>query len=369
MNDRLRALSDEGVAIWIDDVSRARLSSGNLAELVTDKHIVGVTSNPTIFAKALSDADGYADQVRDLAVRGVGVEESVRAITTYDIRWACDVLRPVYEASEGVDGRVSIEVDPRLARETAKTIAEARALWWMVDRPNLFIKIPATQEGLPAITAALAEGISVNVTLIFSLDRYSEVMAAFLTGLEQAELAGHDLSTIASVASFFVSRVDSEVDRRLEAVGAGEALGLRGRAAVAQAKLAYRLFREQFSGPRWERLATLGAHRQCPLWASTSTKDPAYPDTLYVDSLIGPDTVSTLPEATIADYEDRGTLARTIDTGVEDADETMRRLPTLGIDMADVGLTLETQGVASFHASFQEVLAALEAKAGHLVGR
>src|SRR5229473_2523924 len=252
-DDHLGQLAAAGVAVWLDDISRERLATGNLATLERDMHVIGVTSNPTIFAHALSTGDAYAEQVADLAVRGVTVDEAARAITTYDIRWACDVLRPAYESTGGQDGRVSIEVDPRIARDTAKTIAEARALWWQVDRPNLFIKIPATTAGLPAITQCLSEGISVNVTLIFSLERYGQVIDAFMTGLEQAAAAGHDLAAIGSVASFFVSRVDTEVDRRLDKIGTPEAAALRGKAAIANARLAYELFEERFSptSPRW----------------------------------------------------------------------------------------------------------------------
>src|SRR6187200_1155588 len=266
MSDRLQQLSDQGVSVWLDDISRDRLKSGNLEELIKDKHVVGVTSNPTIFAKALTDADDYEGQVKDLAVRGVDLEEAVRAITTYDVRWGCDVLRDVYDRTDGQDGRVSIEVDPRLAHRTDATIAEARALWWLVDRSNVMIKIPATQEGLAAITAATSEGISVNVTLIFSLDRYRAVMDAYLSGLEQAHSKGVDLSTIRSVASFFVSRVDTEVDKRLDALAdtehADEAKVLRSKGAVANARLAYREFQEVFSSERWTPLASAGAHKQ-----------------------------------------------------------------------------------------------------------
>jgi transaldolase len=237
--DPLRRLSEEGVSIWLDDMSRTRLASGTLADLIRDRHVVGVTTNPTIFQKAISESDLYDSQLRDLAVRGVDVEEAIRMVTTLDVRWGCDVLRPVYDATDGVDGRVSIEVDPRLAHETEPTIAEARQLWWLVDRPNLFIKIPATKAGLPAIAQCLAEGISVNVTLIFSLERYGEVMEAFLDGIERARVAGHDLSRLGSVASFFVSRVDTEVDKRLDKIGSAEAKALRGKAAIANARLAY----------------------------------------------------------------------------------------------------------------------------------
>src|SRR5215472_7313003 len=269
MSDVLAELTAAGVSIWLDDISRNRLTTGNLANLVRDYHVRGVTSNPTIFANALAKGEAYDDQIKDLATRGVSVEEASRMITTYDIRWACDVLRPVYDATGGLDGRVSIEVDPRLARSTAATIAEAKQLWWLVDRPNLFIKIPATAAGIPAITETLSKGISVNVTLIFSLERYGEVIDAYYAGLEQAAANGHDISKIASVASFFVSRVDTEVDKRLDKLGTEEALTLKSKAAIANARLAYELFEEKFAAPRWAALAAKGARVQRPLWAST----------------------------------------------------------------------------------------------------
>ena len=298
----LDELTAAGVSIWLDDISRERLRTGNLAELSRDWDVNGVTSNPTIFAHAVANGDAYDQQLADLAIREVKTEEAARLIATYDIRWGCDVLRPVYDATDGVDGRVSIEVDPRIARDTAKTIAEARALWWMVDRPNLFIKIPATVEGLPAITAALAEGISVNVTLIFSLERYGQVIDAFMTGLEQALEAGRDISTLGSVASFFVSRVDSEVDGRLDKIGTPEAAALRGKAAIANARLAYELYEQRIATPRWQALRDAGARVQRPLWASTSTKDPAYEDTMYVVELVAPDTINTMPEVDAAGH-------------------------------------------------------------------
>ena len=357
MTDRLKALEDAGVAIWIDDVSRQRLSSGNLAALVRDQHVVGVTSNPTIFAKALSDAEVYADQLRDLAIRGVDVEEAVRAITTYDIRWACDVLRPAYDASAGVDGRVSIEVDPRLARETDKTIAEARALWWLVDRQNLFIKIPATREGLPAITTALSEGISVNVTLIFGIERYREVMDAFMTGLEQAKAAGRDLSAIESVASFFVSRVDTEVDKRLDKVGSEQAQGLRSKAAIANARLAFEAYEQVVASDRWKALAAAGARPQRPLWASTSVKDPNLPDTLYVTELVTKGVVNTMPEATILAFADHGEVhGDTIRGRYDEARKVIADLEALGVSYDDVVSVLEDEGVEKFAASWKELL-------------
>jgi transaldolase len=354
-HDPLAELTDMGVSIWLDDISRDRLSTGNLASLVKDFHVRGVTSNPTIFAKALSSGSSYAAQVADLAVRGVTLDEAARALTTYDIRWACDVLRPVYDGTGGVDGRVSLEVDLRLARETAKSIAEARALWWLVDRPNLFIKIPATVEGLPAITQCLSEGISVNVTLIFSLERYGQVIDAFMTGLEQA--SDRDLATLASVASFFVSRVDTEVDERLDKIGTPEAEALRGKAALANARLAYELFERQSATPRWQALAARGARPQRPLWASTSTKDPTFADTLYVTELAAPGTVNTMPESTLHATAARGRLHGNAIAGTYDASrEVFAQLEVLGIGYDDVTAVLEEQGVEKFAASWAELL-------------
>jgi len=355
--DVLAQLSAAGVSVWLDDISRERLTTGNLADLIRDKHVVGVTSNPTIFAHALASGSAYDGQLADLETRGVGLEEAARAITTYDIRWACDVLRPVYDATSGVDGRVSIEVDPRIARDSAKTIAEARALWWLVDRPNLFIKIPATEQGLPAITQCLSEGISVNVTLIFSLERYGQVIDAFFAGMEQAGQAGHDLATIASVASFFVSRMDTEVDRRLDKIGTAEAAALRGKAAIATARLAYELYEERFATPRWEALRQAGARPQRPLWASTSTKDPAFPDTMYVEELVAPGTVNTMPEATLHAMADHGKVrGDTASSGYDQARQVFADLEALGIGYQDVVTVLEDEGVAKFAASWQEML-------------
>ncbi|MDQ1710064.1 MAG: transaldolase, partial [Frankiaceae bacterium] len=296
MTDPLADLSAAGVSIWLDDLSRERLRSGSLAKLVRDKHVVGVTSNPTIFQKALEQGSAYDDQTRDLARRGVDVGEAVRALTTADVRAACDVLRPVYDATGQVDGRVSIEVDPRLAKDTDRTVAEARALWWLVDRENVFIKIPATVEGLPAIRRCIAEGIKVNVTLIFSLERYQGVMEAYLAGLEERVANKASLADVDSVASFFVSRVDTEVDHRLDVLSkeatdadlAATAKRLRGQAAIANARLAYEAYEAVFSGPRWDALAAAGATKQRPLWASTGVKDPAYDDTRYVVDLVAP---------------------------------------------------------------------------------
>ncbi|GLH97636.1 transaldolase [Phytohabitans aurantiacus] len=357
MTDRLGELSAAGVAVWIDDLSRVRLESGGLDQLRREKHVVGVTTNPTIFAKALSDAEAYDGQVRDLAVRGVNVEETVRMLTTYDVRWACDVMKPAYDASAGVDGRVSIEVDPRLAHETEKTVAEAKALWWLVDRQNLFIKIPATVEGLPAITAVLAAGISVNVTLIFSLERYQQVMEAFLAGLEQAKANGHDLTKIGSVASFFVSRVDTEVDKRLDKVGSAEAKALQGKAAIANAQLAYERYTQVFSSDRWQALADAGAHPQRPLWASTSTKNPAMRDVIYVEELVAPGIVNTMPAATIDAYADHGeTRGDTVTGSYAQARKVLDDLAQLGIDYDDVVETLEREGVEKFEQSWLELL-------------
>jgi transaldolase len=355
--DVLAQLSAAGVSVWLDDISRERLTTGNLAGLIRDRHVVGVTSNPTIFAHALASGSAYDSQLADLEVREVGLEEAARAITTYDIRWACDVLRPVYDATSGIDGRVSIEVDPRIARDSAKTIAEARALWWLVDRPNLFIKIPATEQGLPAITQCLSEGISINVTLIFALERYGQVIDAFFAGMEQAREAGHDLSTIESVASFFVSRVDTEVDRRLDKIGTAEAAALRGKAAIANARLAYELYEERFATPRWEALRQAGARPQRPLWASTSTKDPEFPDTMYVEELVAPGTVNTMPEATLHAMADHGTVrGNTASSGYDQARQVFADLEALGIGYQDVVTVLEDEGVAKFAASWQEML-------------
>ncbi len=364
MADPLDELSRKGVSVWLDDLSRQRLTTGSLADLVARDHVTGVTTNPTIFAKAISGGDGaYAGQLHDLWARGAGVEEALRALTTHDVRAACDVLRPVYDATGGVDGRVSIEVDPRLAYDTEATIAEARALWWRVDRPNLFIKIPAARQGLPAITACLAEGISVNVTLIFSLARYDEVTGAFLDGLEQARRAGRDLASIASVASFFVSRVDTEVDARLDKIGTAAAAAMRGKAAIANARLAYLHYERMLGSPRWAALAAAGARPQRPLWASTSVKDPAYPDTRYVTELVAPDVVNTMPEATLRAVADHGQIpADSVRGHYRDARHVLGRLHALGVDYDDVTTCLEEHGLELFDASWREVSDQLAAK-------
>ncbi|MUL43819.1 transaldolase [Streptomonospora sp. PA3] len=358
MTNPLQTLSAEGVAVWLDDISRERLRSGNLQQLITDRSLVGVTSNPTIFDKALKESDAYDDQLRDLARRKVSVDEAVRAITGYDIRWAADILRPTYESTGRIDGRVSLEVDPRLARDTERTVAEARALWWLVDRPNVFIKIPATAEGLPAITRALAEGVNVNVTLIFSLDRYRGVMDAFMAGLEQARENGRDISRIQSVASFFVSRVDAEVDKRLEKIGNDEAAELRGRAAIANARLAYEAYEEAFSTERWKALAAAGATPQRPLWASTGVKDPSYDDTRYVTQLVAPGTVNTMPEATLEAVADHAEITGdTVRGDYDKARADMAAIKALGIDYDDVTATLEDEGVDKFAKSWEGLLA------------
>jgi transaldolase len=367
-DDILGQLTAAGVAIWLDDISRDRLASGNLATLVRDMHVCGVTSNPTIFAHALSTGSSYDGQLADLGVRGVSADEAARAITTYDIRWACDVLRPAYDSTGGTDGRVSIEVDPRIARDTAKTIAEARALWWAVDRPNLFIKIPATVQGLPAITQCLSEGISVNVTLIFSLERHGQVIDAFMSGLEAAE--GLDFSAIASVASFFVSRVDTEVDGRLDKIGTDAARALRGKAAIANARLAYQLFEERFASARWEALSAQGARPQRPLWASTSAKDPAYSDTMYVEELVAPNTVNTMPEATLHATAAHGHLrADAIRGAYAESRRVFEELAALGIGYDDVVTVLEEQGVQKFATSWNELLETIETQMAAVTGR
>jgi transaldolase len=365
MSDVLKELTQAGVSVWLDDISRDRLRTGNLETLIKDFAVRGVTSNPTIFAHALSKGSAYDEQSKELALRGVSVEEASRMITTYDIRWACDVLRPVYDETAGLDGRVSIEVDPRLAMDTAKTIAEAKQLWWLVDRPNLFIKIPATRAGLPAITAVLAEGISVNVTLIFSLERYGEVIDAYMAGLEQAAANGHDVGQIASVASFFVSRVDTEVDKRLEKLGTPEAQALKGKAAIANARLAYELYEQRLDTPRWAALVKMGGKVQRPLWASTSTKDPAYPDTMYVVELVAPDTVNTMPEATLRATADHGVLrGDTVHGTYEDSRKIFADLEKLGVRYDDVVQVLEDEGVAKFAASWNELLETIRAELG-----
>ncbi|MBB5857129.1 transaldolase [Amycolatopsis umgeniensis] len=356
-NDKLAQLSEAGVSIWLDDLSRERLNTGNLADLIRDKHVVGVTTNPTIFANAMSKGEAYDEQTKELAARGADVEATIRELTTTDVRNAADLFRDVYTATNGVDGRVSIEVDPRLAKDTDKTVAEAQDLWKTVDRPNVLIKIPATEEGIPAITKTLAEGISVNVTLIFSVERYKAVIEAYFAGLEQAKANGHDLKGIHSVASFFVSRVDTEIDKRLGAIGTDEAKALRGEAAIANARLAYAAFEELFASDRWKKLAEAGANAQRPLWASTGVKDPEYSDTRYVDQLVVKDTVNTMPEKTLDAAADHADVTGDTVTGKgADAQAVFDKLSAVGIDITDVFLTLENEGVEKFEKSWTELL-------------
>lgn len=356
------ALREAGVAIWLDDLSRELLRGGGLDRLVAERGVVGVTTNPTIFASALSKGSAYDAQLAELAADGVDVDEAVFRITTDDVRDACDALAGVHAATGGLDGRVSIEVDPRLARDTDATVATAERLWTTVDRPNLYIKIPATVEGLPAITAVIARGISVNVTLIFSLERYRAVLDAYMAGLEQARDAGLDLDRIASVASFFVSRVDAAVDARLDAIGSPEAAELRGAVAIANARLAYRLYEEVVAGERWQALAAAGAHPQRPLWASTGVKDTAYKDTRYVDELVAPGVVNTMPGATLEAVADHGEIrGDTVTTAYDDASSVVERLAAVGVDLDDVTTTLEEEGVTKFEKSWAELLATVSA--------
>ncbi|MFD3335142.1 transaldolase [Streptomyces sp. NPDC058700] len=363
MTDALKRLSDEGVAIWLDDLSRQRITSGNLAELLDQSHVVGVTTNPSIFQKAISEGHGYDQQLADLAARRVTVEEAIRMITTADVRDAADILRPVFDATDGQDGRVSIEVDPRLAHETTATVAEAKQLAWLVDRPNTLIKIPATQAGLPAITEVIGLGISVNVTLIFSLERYRAVMDAYLAGLEKARERGLDLSKIHSVASFFVSRVDSEIDKRLDGIGTDEAKALKGKAALANARLAYEAYEEVFSSERWAALDKAQANKQRPLWASTGVKDPAYKDTLYVVDLVAPGTVNTMPEATLEATADHGEVTGdTVRGTYEQSRAELAAVEKLGIGYDEVVQLLEDEGVEKFEAAWNDLLKSTEAE-------
>ncbi|NED93378.1 transaldolase [Streptomyces sp. SID11233] len=363
MTDALKRLSDEGVAIWLDDLSRKRITSGNLAELIDQSHVVGVTTNPSIFQKAISQGDGYEQQLTDLAARKVTVEEAVRMITTADVRDAADILRPVFDATGGQDGRVSIEVDPRLAHNTLATVAEAKQLAWLVDRPNTLIKIPATKAGLPAITETIGRGISVNVTLIFSLERYREVMDAYLAGLEKAKAAGLDLSKIHSVASFFVSRVDTEIDKRLDAIGSDAAKAAKGKSALANARLAYEAYEEVFAGERWAPLDKAQANKQRPLWASTGVKDPSLKDTLYVDDLVAPNTVNTMPEATLDAVADHGEITgNTVAGGYDQARADLDAIKELGVSYDDVVQILEDEGVDKFETAWNDLLNSTEAE-------
>jgi len=343
---------------WLDNLKRGWITSGELERWV-ERGVRGITSNPSIFQKAMESGDAYDGQLRTLVGEGTTILDSYWDLVTADIRDALRILRPVYDQSGGEDGYVSVEVAPSLARDTEGTITAARHLSTLIDQPNLYVKIPGTAEGLPAIQQMISEGRSINVTLLFSLERYGEVIEAYLSGLEAAD---GDLSAISSVASFFISRVDTEVDRRLDEVGTDAALALKGKAAVANGKIAYELFLERFSGPRWEALAARGARKQRPLWASTSTKNAAYPDTLYVDALIGPDTVNTIPDATLEAFDDHGTVARTIDVDVDAARSAIAGLADVGVDLADVTRVLEDEGVAAFSKSFDELIDVLQAK-------
>ncbi len=357
----LARLSQAGVSIWLDDLNRPMLADGDLQALIEQRHVVGVTTNPTIFATALAEGEAYTDQVKQLAAAGADVEEAVLVLTTQDVRDACDILGPVHERTGGVDGRVSIEVDPRLATDTAATVSMARRLWSQIDRPNLLIKIPATQEGLPAISQVLSEGMSVNVTLIFALDRYRAVMDAFLTGMERAQVNGEDLSQIHSVASFFVSRMDTEVDARLVAVGTKEALALRGKAALANARLAYQTFEQQFTTDRWKQLVTAGAHPQRPLWASTGVKSNDYPDTLYVTGLVAAQTVNTMPGKTLEAAADHAHITGdTVTDSYPQARQVLADLERLDVSYTEVTAQLETEGVAKFEESWTQLLTTVE---------
>jgi transaldolase len=351
-NKNLAELSAAGVAVWLDDLSRDRIRTGNLQKLVDEYSVVGVTTNPTIFAAAISGSDSYDDQLHALAIRSVSVEEALRTITASDVRDACDLLRPVHERQPG-DGRVSFEVAPGLAHETDATAAEAGHLWWLVDRPNLYIKIPATEAGLPAITSTIANGISVNVTLIFSLERYRAVMEAYLAGLEKRVAAGGSLEGIASVASFFVSRVDTEIDKRLDKSGADPSL--KGKAGIANAQLAYQAYEEVFSSGRWRALEAKGAVPQRPLWASTGVKNPEYSDTMYISELIAPGTVNTMPEKTMMAYADHGSPGTPVQKAYDDAAAVLKAISDAGVDLDDVFRVLEVEGVQKFVDSWDEL--------------
>ena len=370
MSERLTALAEAGVSIWLDDLSRERIETGNLAELVKNSSVVGVTTNPTIFATALSDGERYDDQLRGLVEGGASIDDAIFELTTTDVRNACDVLSEAFSASDGVDGRVSIEVPPGLAFDTRATVEAAEKLWAAVDRPNLFIKIPATTEGLPAITEVLGKGISVNVTLIFGLGRYDKVMDAYLAGLEAAKAAGHALHDIHSVASFFVSRVDTEIDARLDKlIGAGgdsSGLGhLKGKAAVANARLAYEAYEQKFAGERFAALKADGANTQRPLWASTGVKNPDYPDTMYVSELVVANTVNTMPEKTMLAFADHGELkGDMVTTQYDDARAVMAALGEAGIDYDDVIAALEKEGVDKFVKSWDELVETVRGQMG-----
>ena len=362
MSDALGDLSAQGVSVWLDDLSRQRTRSGGLQSLVDDKHVVGVTSNPTIFQAAMSKDDAYDDDIAAMAKDGKSTEEVVRVLTAGDVREACDVLKPIWDDSH-VDGCVSLEVEPKLARDTDATITQARELWGLVDRPNLFIKIPATAEGVPAIKQALTDGINVNVTLIFSLDRYEAVMEAYLSSLEARVAAGKPIDGLNSVASFFVSRVDTEVDKRLTAIGGESAKGLLGQAGIANARAAYEKYAGVFAGERWDALTAKGAKPQRPLWASTGVKNPDYPDTMYVVDLVASGTVNTMPEPTMDAVADHGTVTGdTITTNYDSAHDVLARLADVGVDLADVTARLEDEGVEKFETSWNDLVSGVNGK-------
>lgn len=361
MSSALDELTGAGVSLWLDDLSRERLRTGNLADLIANRHVAGVTSNPSIFDAALGNGAEYAGSIRRLAAEGLDAAATARTLMTDDVRDACDLFLPLFQATDGIDGRVSLEVEPSLAHDSAGTVAQALELSRIVDRPNLYIKIPATAEGITAISDTLAEGVSVNVTLIFSLARYEQVIDAFFAGLERAKAAGRDLKPITSVASFFVSRVDTEIDKRLDAIGTPEAAELRGKAAIANARLAYQLFERNLASDRWTALAEAGARVQRPLWASTGVKDPAYDDTRYVVELVAPQTVNTAPEKTIDAVADHGVIRGNTVAGTYAASrQVFDALTVLGIDLADVFDVLENEGVEKFDKAWASLMATVE---------
>jgi transaldolase len=361
---RLHQLSELGQSVWIDYLSRQLLQSGKLARMIDEDALSGVTSNPTIFQKAIAEGDAYDDQLREVLAEEDDPKEVFLRLAVQDVQNACDLFRPIWDGGAGQDGYVSIEVDPNLAYDTDGTIREAQRLHELVDKPNCFVKIPGTKDGLPAIEEMIARGRSINVTLIFSLQRYVEVVEAYLRGLERLVENDGDPTTVASVASFFVSRVDTEADRRLDEVGAPE---LKGKLAIANAKLAYQRYKELFAGPRWDELHAQGARAQRCLWASTSTKNPAYRDVLYVEELIGPETVNTMPEETIEAFQDHGEVALTLERDVEGAHRVFEQVAEAGVDYDDVVVTLEQEGVQKFADSFRELLDGVKAKRGELV--
>jgi transaldolase len=359
MSDRLKELSEAGVSIWLDDLSRERIETGNLADLKKNSSVVGITSNPSIFAKALEEGERYDEQVRQLVAEGADLDTVVEELTTTDVRHACDIFMEVFEATDGVDGRVSIEVNPGLAHQTEATLRQAAELWRKVDRPNLYIKIPGTREGWPAISETLGAGIPVNVTLIFGLEQYQHVMEAYVAGLEKARDNGHDISKLHSVASFFVSRVDTEIDKRLQASGAPA--DLLGKAGVANARLAYQAFEEFFVGERWEALVEAGANPQRPLWASTGVKNPDYRDTMYVVDLVVPNTVNTMPEPTLDAVADHGDIkGDQVHAFYDDAASVFAALEEAGVDYEDVIAVLIREGVEKFVAAFDDLTASVD---------